>query len=40
MARTLLDAVPLGCWPSSLLERIANDPDLFWLRGEEQPPGV
>jgi hypothetical protein len=25
--------------PPDLLYRIETDPDLFWLRGEEQPPG-
>jgi hypothetical protein len=29
-------------WPgiSELLTRAETDPALFWLRGEEQPPGV
>lgn len=26
--------------PSGLLRRIEEDPALFWLRGEEQPPGT
>jgi hypothetical protein len=26
--------------PLDLLHRIATDPGLFWLRGEEQPPGT
>ena len=25
--------------PPELLQRIASDPSLFWLRGEERPPG-
>lgn len=25
--------------PKELWMRIENDPNLFWLRGEEQPPG-
>jgi hypothetical protein len=25
--------------PPALLDRIEHDPDLFWLRGEEVPPG-
>ena len=26
--------------PPALLTRIAEDPALFWLRGEERPPGT
>jgi len=26
--------------PSRLAQRIEDDPGLFWLRGEETPPGV
>lgn len=26
--------------PPDLLARIEHDPALFWLRGEEQPPGA
>jgi hypothetical protein len=27
-------------FPRDLLDRIENDPALFWLRGEEAPPGM
>lgn len=43
VARELTDV--LGGWkaltglPGDLGERAANDPALFWLRGEEAPPG-
>ena len=44
VARRLLDAVQiteegLGGTDPELRRRIRTDPDLFWLRGEEQPPG-
>lgn len=41
MARMLLMEVrdAGGPWTPQFAERIATDPDLFWLRGEEQPPG-
>lgn len=37
IARDLYDRVPY--LPKDLATRIASDPHLFWLRGEEQPPG-
>lgn len=39
IARTLLAAVKAGAMPSHLDEQIRSDPALFWLRGEERPPG-
>lgn len=41
MARELLSYGHPGhdCLPTELLERIRSDPDLFWLRGQETPPG-
>jgi len=38
MARELLAAA--GDGPAGLADRIAHDPDLFWLRGEEKAPGT
>jgi hypothetical protein len=43
IARELLDALhdgETGLIPIPLLDRILRDRDLFWLRGEEDPPGV
>jgi hypothetical protein len=42
MARMLLMEVRAaeGPWTPQLAERIATDPGLFWLRGEEAPPGT
>lgn len=34
-----VQAAPGDVLPDELRQRIAADPDLFWLRGEEQPPG-
>jgi hypothetical protein len=40
IARELLyHALSAAPAPPRLLRRIAADPGLFWLRGEEQPPG-
>jgi hypothetical protein len=39
VAMELLDAIYPGDVPDELAQRIATDPDLFWLRGEAQPPG-
>jgi hypothetical protein len=42
VARELLLAlrdVP-GQIPIELLDRVLHDRNLFWLRGEEQPPGI
>jgi hypothetical protein len=40
MARELYEhAVNAGALPLDLVRRIEFDPALFWLRGEEQPPG-
>lgn len=40
IARELLDASLSGPVPPGLLRRIADDPDLFWLRSEVPPPGT
>lgn len=42
IARELLDAIgsDTARMPRDLVARIRNDPALFWLRGEEQPPGI
>lgn len=40
IARDLMDAFTAGKISHDLLARIKNDPGLFWLRGEEQPPGT
>jgi hypothetical protein len=39
IAVQLLDAVYPADVPDELAQRIADDPDLFWLRGEEAPNG-
>lgn len=42
IARELLDVARPGAllsMPSELFQRIEQDPDLFWLRGEAAPPG-
>ncbi len=42
IARELLESAQPGSLLSmspELLSRIKSDPALFWLRGEEQPPG-
>jgi hypothetical protein len=40
MARELLRyGLSTGAVMPELLHRIESDPALFWLRGEEQPPG-
>lgn len=33
-------AVNAGALPLELTQQIESDPALFWLRGEEQPPGA
>lgn len=38
-ARLYEHAASTGVLPPELLRRIGTDPDLFWLRGEVQPPG-
>jgi hypothetical protein len=40
IARELLQASLNGPIPPELLHKIADDPALFWLRGEETPPGT
>src|SRR5690606_37077983 len=40
IAGALFAAIRPGDVPPALAERIADDPALFWLRGEVQPPGV
>lgn len=39
VARQMLAVLPMRNMPAELLWRIQDDPDLFWLRGEEVPPG-
>jgi len=39
VARELLAVLPIRNLPLDLMARIGDDPDLFWLRGEEVPPG-
>lgn len=40
IARELMDAFTAGRISWDLVKRIKNDPGLFWLRGEEVPPGT
>lgn len=40
IARELFAVLPIRNLPLDLMARIQDDPDLFWLRGEEVPPGV
>jgi hypothetical protein len=40
IARELLARSPADLLPGDLIDRVESDPHLFWLRGEEQPPGV
>lgn len=39
IARELLDAFMRDDMSDELAVRVKHDPDLFWLRGEEAPPG-
>ena len=40
IARELYEHVlTCGVLPPDLVIRVSDDPGLFWLRGEEQPPG-
>jgi hypothetical protein len=40
VARQMFAVLPMRNMPVELFQRIGNDPDLFWLRGEEVPPGT
>lgn len=40
MASDLLAILPPAYIPEHLRQRIAEEPALFWLRGEVQPDGV
>jgi hypothetical protein len=40
VARQMFAVLPMRNMPLDLFQRIGSDPDLFWLRGEEAPPGV
>lgn len=40
IARELLAVLPMRNLPLDLMARVGDDPDLFWLRGEEVPPGT